>query len=264
MLFRVFFAAVDVFGTELITRSVLKKIIEHPGVIEEKDSAEDNETAYLYKNGVHSDFFSLILQGRIEVVVGIENIVFEDGPFSVFGVNALLCESGQHFLPDYAVKVITHIQYLKVSRSLYRSAVRASKMEKENKTPDIYQEYDEIFWTHLNKTSENESPGIGIASTKSDRSSLRSRGSMRSNENEGGTPSKLSHKRKSSFLNKLTPKFDRKRNSPTPEVTPANARRKERNQLSNSSQENPLMGNENEETGELLVDTCSVSSDTHA
>lgn len=255
------FSAVDVFNQDFISRSVLKKIIEHPGVIEDKEPGKENASVYLYKHGAHADFFALILQGRIEVTVGIENITFEDGPFSVFGVNALLCESGQQFLPDYAVKVISHIQYLKVSRSLYRSAVRASKMEKENKTPDNYQEYDEIFWNHMKKIDGGEEGHvIDIGSSKSDRSSLRSGGSMRSNDNDGGTPSKMPHKRKTSLLNKLTPKFDRKRNSPTPDGTAGTSKRKDRNQLSISSLENPLMSS-TEETGELLVDTSSVSPD---
>lgn len=35
------------------------------------------------------DFFVLILEGRVEVTVGKENLVFEGGPFSYYGTQAL-------------------------------------------------------------------------------------------------------------------------------------------------------------------------------
>ena len=199
--------------------------------------------SWLYRHGVASDCFTLILQGRVEVTVGVENIVFEDGPFSVFGVHALLTESGgPPFLPDYAVRAITNVQYLRIRRSLYRSAVRASKMERENKTPDNYQEFDEIFWNDVRKSGGSAaecSPPAGLEAA----ASVKSGGGSAS---DGGTPSRLSYKRKSSILSKLTPKFDRKRASPGVDVASANKDRKRRNELSSSSMENPLIGGDDE------------------
>ena len=268
----------DAFNATVITKSVLKKIIEYPGVVEERDAGKDGgDPVYLYKHNTPTDAFILILQGRIEVTVGTESLVFEDGPFSVFGVNSLICESGQQFLPDYSVKVVSDVQYLKVSRSLYRSAIRASKMEKENKTPDAYQEYDEIFWTHLKKSDADT---LEVLSNKSDRSSLRSRGSMRSDGfTDGGTPSKHGKGAKAGLLSKLTPNFERRKSPPTSGEVSAVDRVKKRTDTS-TSQENPLI-NSNESLGPksaskmstcsqenpLLsndVDACSVTSETQA
>jgi ethanolamine utilization protein EutQ (cupin superfamily) len=36
------------------------------------------------------DYFVLILEGRVEVVVGKENMIFESGPFTYFGTQALI------------------------------------------------------------------------------------------------------------------------------------------------------------------------------
>jgi CRP-like cAMP-binding protein len=40
--------------------------------------------------GKAADYFVLILEGRVEVTVGKESLVFESGPFSHFGSSALL------------------------------------------------------------------------------------------------------------------------------------------------------------------------------
>ena len=174
-------------------------------MIEERDiELTKDQNVFLYKKGTHTDVFILILQGRVEVTVGQENIVFEDGPFSVFGTKALTCESGHQFHPDYTVKILTDVQYLKVARSLYRSAIRASKMERENKTPDNYHEYDEIFWNHLKKTTKDTNV-VDISSHKSDVSSV-------DNASERGTPNKHERKNKGgSLMRRLNPKFDKKK-----------------------------------------------------
>lgn len=202
-IFQYLSTAVSVFTGELISRSVLKKLIEHPGVVEEKEVTpeKDEKGVYLYKKGSHTDFFALILQGRVEVTVGDENIVFEDGPFSVFGIKALTNESGSQYMPDFTVKILSTLQFLKISRSLYRSAVRATKMERENRTPENYHEFDEIFWKNIQNND--------VLSHKSDVSSLKSMGSEKSTPNR--TEQNKNHK--NSLLRRLTPKRERKRDS---------------------------------------------------
>lgn len=43
----------------------------------------------IYQQGKPVDYFVLILEGRVEVTVGLENLMFECGPFTYFGVQAL-------------------------------------------------------------------------------------------------------------------------------------------------------------------------------
>jgi metal transporter CNNM len=43
----------------------------------------------VFTQGKPVDFFVLILEGRVEVTVGRENLIFESGPFTYFGIQAL-------------------------------------------------------------------------------------------------------------------------------------------------------------------------------
>lgn len=45
---------------------------------------------YIYQTGKPVDYFVLILEGRVEVLVGRENMMFEAGPFTYFGKQALI------------------------------------------------------------------------------------------------------------------------------------------------------------------------------
>lgn len=41
-----------------------------------------------------ADYFVLLLEGRVEVIVGQENLTFECGPFTYFGTQALVQNVG--------------------------------------------------------------------------------------------------------------------------------------------------------------------------
>ncbi|XP_047128854.1 metal transporter CNNM4 [Hydra vulgaris] len=140
--------SVSGFSEDRISKSVLHKIIQFPGVIQEKEVNYNNEKVlvYLYEKEKPCDYFTLILEGRVEVTIGVEQITFESGPFSIFG-QAALCEdeTSDHFIPDYSVRVINNVQFFKISRKLYNSCRTATKMEQENKLNNTLPNYDEIF-----------------------------------------------------------------------------------------------------------------------
>lgn len=48
----------------------------------------------IYEQGKAADYFVLILEGRVEVTVGQEQLLFECGPFSYFGKQALVQSIG--------------------------------------------------------------------------------------------------------------------------------------------------------------------------
>lgn len=112
----------------------------------------------IFQQGKPVDFFVLILEGRVEVTVGKENLVFDGGPFVHFGLQALGQNVGfdspqqqqqqapsqvlgslqslnmdallRHtFIPDYSVRAMTDLVYLVIKRSLYLAAKRATLME---------------------------------------------------------------------------------------------------------------------------------------
>lgn len=49
----------------------------------------ENESKLLYKCGKPADYFIMILEGRVRVIVGAERLSYEAGPFTFFGVSVL-------------------------------------------------------------------------------------------------------------------------------------------------------------------------------
>ncbi|MEQ2258155.1 Metal transporter cnnm4, partial [Xenotaenia resolanae] len=83
---------VSLFNPTHISDKVLLRILRHPDVIQEiKFNENDKRSAhhYIYQRGKAVDYFILILQGRVEVEAGNENMKFETGPFSYYGVMAI-------------------------------------------------------------------------------------------------------------------------------------------------------------------------------
>ncbi|XP_029366622.1 metal transporter CNNM4 isoform X1 [Echeneis naucrates] len=83
---------VSLFNPSQISEKVLLRILRHPDVIQEikfNDTDKRSPHHYVYQRGKPVDYFVLILQGRVEVEAGNENMKFETGPFSFYGVMAL-------------------------------------------------------------------------------------------------------------------------------------------------------------------------------
>ncbi|XP_035847648.1 metal transporter CNNM4 isoform X3 [Sander lucioperca] len=83
---------VNLFSPFQVTEKVLLRILRHPDVIQELKFNENDKRSpqhFIYQRGKPVDYFVLILQGRVEVEAGNENMKFETGPFSYYGVMAL-------------------------------------------------------------------------------------------------------------------------------------------------------------------------------
>ncbi|XP_046386998.1 unextended protein isoform X2 [Ischnura elegans] len=196
--------SVEAFKPDLISETILRRllkqdIIHHVKVKNREKSREDPYTI-IYVQGKPVDYFVLILEGRVEVTVGRENMMFESGPFTYFGSQALTTNVGvgesptgiggtvalpstplqgasqplplssqqqtpvgsgagsgatpgpgsaphhgslqsvnldsllRHtFVPDYSVRAITDVVYIRIRRSMYLAAKRASLMERSQK-----------------------------------------------------------------------------------------------------------------------------------
>jgi len=116
------------------------------------------------------DYFVIILSGQAELVTGKEKIVSLVGPFSYFGVSALLCVSNHDllsitrivisffsflflkspenkvedilnskdfkirpFIPDFSLRVCEYVQILRIRRKHWLAAVRANFFENKQK-----------------------------------------------------------------------------------------------------------------------------------
>ncbi|EPY86252.1 hypothetical protein CB1_000321020 [Camelus ferus] len=80
------------FSPSLISEKILLRLLKYPDVIQELKFDEHNKyyvRHYLYTRNKPADYFILILQGKVEVEAGKENMKFETGAFSYYGTMAL-------------------------------------------------------------------------------------------------------------------------------------------------------------------------------
>ncbi|XP_045922596.1 metal transporter CNNM4 isoform X1 [Micropterus dolomieu] len=170
---------VSLFSPFQITEKVLLRILRHPDVIHELKFSESDKRSpqhYLYQRGKTVDYFILILQGRVEVEAGNENMVFETGPFSYYGVMALSspslefrspshagnlnrsaslscterapesCSVGGsitqipgtpfQYIPDFCVRALTDLQFVKITRAQYQNGLLASRLDSTPQSPE--------------------------------------------------------------------------------------------------------------------------------
>ncbi|CAG0923668.1 unnamed protein product [Notodromas monacha] len=85
--------SVEAFKPFRISEQILRKLLQQDifFLIKAPKVWEGNgESSYMiYQRGKPEDYFVLILEGRAEVIVGSENLTFEAGPFTCFGMRAL-------------------------------------------------------------------------------------------------------------------------------------------------------------------------------
>uniref|UniRef100_A0A9J8ATP1 Metal transporter n=1 Tax=Cyprinus carpio carpio TaxID=630221 RepID=A0A9J8ATP1_CYPCA len=155
---------VNLFSPSQISEKVLLRILKHPDVIQEIKFNENNKKSahhYLYLRGRAVDFFILILQGRVEVEAGSENMKFETGPFSFYGVMALsaptlelrspphigglnrsvslsytdhsepqsISSTQPPYTPDFNVRALADLQFVKITRSQYQHGLMVSRLD---------------------------------------------------------------------------------------------------------------------------------------
>ncbi|CAG08185.1 unnamed protein product, partial [Tetraodon nigroviridis] len=206
---------VSLFSPALVSEKVLLRILRHPNVIQEIKFCESDKRAshhYIYQRGKPVDYFVLILQqadpgqpsalvsasvtpsllspppgppsslalGRVEVEAGNENMKFETGPFSYYGVMAIrpptaefnspshlilmnrtaslsgadrtdsLSFSGstsqlnnsnalQQYTPDFYVRALTDLQFVKITRAQYQNGLMASRLDSTPQSPESSQ-----------------------------------------------------------------------------------------------------------------------------
>lgn len=80
---------IEPFTTKYMSDSILKRLLTQR--IFYKVRLEDDESQKrLYIAGEPADYFIMILEGRVNAVCGKENLLFDGGPFTYFGIAALI------------------------------------------------------------------------------------------------------------------------------------------------------------------------------
>uniref|UniRef100_UPI0037E890F3 metal transporter CNNM4 n=1 Tax=Semicossyphus pulcher TaxID=241346 RepID=UPI0037E890F3 len=137
---------VSLFSPSQISDKVLLRILRHPDVIQEIKFNENDKRSshhYVYQRGKPVDYFVLILQGRVEVEAGNENMKFETGPFSFYGVMALSAPTLEFRSPSHlsglnrtaSLSGADRTESLSVSGS---NSQLNNSMPSQQYTPDFY------------------------------------------------------------------------------------------------------------------------------
>ena len=81
----------DYFKPNNISETILRRLLQQDIVYHVKRNKDwrNDPTTLIYTQGKPADYFVLILEGRVEVIVGQECLTFESGPFTYFGIQAL-------------------------------------------------------------------------------------------------------------------------------------------------------------------------------
>lgn len=87
----VLFLGVEAFMKTNISETILRRLLKQDIVYHIKKNKDwrNDPATIIYQRGKPADYFVLILEGRVEVTIGQENLVFESGPFTYFGTQAL-------------------------------------------------------------------------------------------------------------------------------------------------------------------------------
>ncbi|XP_053406690.1 metal transporter CNNM4-like [Mercenaria mercenaria] len=159
--------SVESFLPKFISETVLRKLIKQNIVVELNPNCGENNC--IIKEGVPCDYFVLILQGHVEVYIGRENLIFQGGPFSYYGIKALnisdkvlspssstdsMYVKHEPYIPDFTLKATDNLLFLRITRPQYIVARRATMM---GRSQQIAMMDDEAFtkeWTHLSKINQ--------------------------------------------------------------------------------------------------------------
>ncbi|OWA52024.1 Metal transporter CNNM2 [Hypsibius exemplaris] len=144
--------SLEPFNESLIAPTIMRRLLRHAESARfMKMKSDESEMPCLYTAGKPADYFVLILEGRVEVKVGTEYLLFQSGPFTYFGISVLnlthevtspvvqspgtttsvdaVSLSGT-FIPDFTVYPVSDLLYLYITRSQYVAAFRASIVER--------------------------------------------------------------------------------------------------------------------------------------
>lgn len=90
------FPAIDAFKADCISETILRRLLTQDVVhhIKIKAKEKTNQALLIYEQAKPADYFVLVLEGRVEVTVGQEHLLFECGPFTYFGTQALVQSVG--------------------------------------------------------------------------------------------------------------------------------------------------------------------------
>lgn len=80
--------AVMQFSRLVMSEKVIRRLLKQDVIINVRVADPDCRRT-LYERGKPADYFTLIVEGHVQIHIGTEDFVFDGGPFMYFGAQAL-------------------------------------------------------------------------------------------------------------------------------------------------------------------------------
>lgn len=124
---------VEPFSSVYMSPNVLKRLLTQKNLVQ-RISAEEykQKNGKIYSVGTAANFFCLVLEGCVQVVIGKDGLKFESRSFSFFGAQAMLNareSPPSDYIPDFSAWPLSDCLLVVVSQGQYLAARRASLFE---------------------------------------------------------------------------------------------------------------------------------------
>uniref|UniRef100_A0A674HTV4 Metal transporter n=1 Tax=Terrapene triunguis TaxID=2587831 RepID=A0A674HTV4_9SAUR len=159
---------IEPFKSPCLSEKILLRLLKHPNVIQELKYDHKNKQAvehYLYQRNRPVDYFVLILQvrpgpgrfptpgsPRLSPTGAVLSV--NQSPSRCSGLNRsespsrerndygdsntqLYSSSNNIYTPDYSVRILCDVQFVKITRQQYQNALAASRMDSSPQSPDM-------------------------------------------------------------------------------------------------------------------------------
>ena len=138
---------VEPFRKKYISGVVLKRLLSKQIIVQTLFHKNYSPDSTFYKVGSLTKFFFLILEGRMAVKIGNDDLIFECCSFSHFGAQALLNtlqpEQVLDYQPDFSAWPATDCLVVIITQQQYIATYKASKFEKAKKLSVVSKEKGE-------------------------------------------------------------------------------------------------------------------------
>ena len=123
---------VEAFKEPNITARVLNQLVSNNNMIKTMGHGATEAQRTLYRTGLETKMFTLLIEGKVKITVGREGLQMESGAWSPFCEEALTSDTA--YKPDFTVVVDadTPATVFQINRAQYKEAVRGANVERHS------------------------------------------------------------------------------------------------------------------------------------
>ena len=134
-LFQFLSASVEPFSEDHISPAILRRLL-HTEYLSCEVAFDEKNPSLIYEAGKPANFFTVVVEGEVQVEIGNEKLKFECRSFSHFGVQALCnilsCPSQpEPYVPDFTVRLAVNCLLFTVTQHEYALAYRTSLLSRQ-------------------------------------------------------------------------------------------------------------------------------------